>query len=81
MIEGSVTFRLDGRELTVGPGDAIYVPAGMSHEFWNAGEEATHVACEVRPALQFEELIETMFSLAQAAERNIRACRTHCGLP
>ena len=72
VIEGSVTFRLDGRELTVGPGDAIYVPAGMSHQFWNAGEEEARFACEVRPALQFEELIvQTMFSLAQAGRKQL----------
>jgi quercetin dioxygenase-like cupin family protein len=70
VIEGSVTFKLDGRELTVAPGEAIYVPAGMSHQFWNAGDEEARFACEVRPALQFEELIETMFSLAQAGKTN-----------
>jgi quercetin dioxygenase-like cupin family protein len=70
VIDGSVTFRLDGRELTVDPGEAICVPAGMSHQFWNAGQEEARFACEVRPALQFEQMIETMFSLAQAGKTN-----------
>ena len=48
MIEGTVTFRLDGRELTVGPGEAICVPAGMSHQFWNAGDD--EVALRLRGA-------------------------------
>ena len=42
----------------------------MSHQFWNAGDVEARFACEVRPALQFEELIETMFSLAQAGKTN-----------
>jgi quercetin dioxygenase-like cupin family protein len=70
VIEGTVTFRLDGRELTVAPGETICVPAGMSHQFWNAGDDEARFACEVRPALQFEELIETMFSLAQEGKTN-----------
>jgi len=70
VLEGSITFRLDGCELTVEPGEAICVPAGMSHQFWNAGDEEARFACEVRPALQFESLIETMFALAQEGKTN-----------
>lgn len=69
-IAGWVTFRLDGRELTIGPGECICVPAGMRHQFWNGGDEEARFACEVRPALQFEQLIETMFALAQAGRTN-----------
>ena len=40
------------------------MPAGTSHKFWNAGETEAKFVCEVRPALQFERLLETMFALA-----------------
>jgi quercetin dioxygenase-like cupin family protein len=70
VIEGSVTFRIDGQEITAEPGDCILVPAGRKHQFWNAGDEEARFACEVRPALEFERLIETMFSLAQAGKTN-----------
>ncbi len=46
------------------PGDRVVVPAGTPHRFRNAGEETAHFVCEVRPALGFEQLIETMFGLA-----------------
>ena len=59
-----------GRRLTAVPGDCILVPSGGGHQFWNAGDTDARFACEVRPALQFEELIETMFSLAQAGKTN-----------
>jgi quercetin dioxygenase-like cupin family protein len=72
ILEGSVTFRIDGQELPTTAGDAILIPAGRSHQFWNAGGEEARFACEVRPALQFEQLIETMFSLAQAGKTNKR---------
>lgn len=70
IVSGSVTFRLDGQELAARPGDRILVPPGKKHQFWNAGEEEARFVCEVRPALRFERLIETMFSLAQAGKTN-----------
>ena len=70
VLEGTVMFRIDGQELAAGPGDTILVAAGRKHQFWNAGDEKVRFACEVRPALQFEQLIETMFSLAQAGKTN-----------
>jgi quercetin dioxygenase-like cupin family protein len=70
IIEGSITFRLNGQELTAKAGDCIRVPPGMKHQFWNAGETDARFACEVSPALNFEPLVETMFTLAQAGKTN-----------
>lgn len=70
VLQGSLMFTVDGDELPTEPGDIVLVPAGRKHQFWNAGDEEAHFACEVRPALQFEQLIETMFSLAQAGKTN-----------
>ena len=46
------------------------VEAGTAHRFWNAGEEDVRFICEVRPALQFESLLETMFALAADGKTN-----------
>ncbi len=62
--EGTVAFKLEGKEIVAGPGETVVVPAGSSHKFWNAGETEARFVCEVRPALQFEQLLETMFALA-----------------
>lgn len=70
ILKGSLMFKLDGQELPAGPGDRILVLAGSKHQFWNAGDEEAHFVCEVRPALQFEQLIETMFSLAADGKTN-----------
>src|SRR5262249_57416350 len=60
-----------GRKRRVaGPGERIVIPAGTRHRFWNAGEDVARFLCEVRPALQFERLIETMFGLAAAGKTN-----------
>jgi quercetin dioxygenase-like cupin family protein len=70
VLDGSVSFRIDGQMLTASPGEVVLVAAGRKHQFWNAGDEEVRFACEVRPALQFEQLIDTMFSLAQAGKTN-----------
>jgi hypothetical protein len=46
------------------------VPAGTPHKLWNAGDETAHFVCEIRPALQFESLVETMFALAADGKTN-----------
>jgi quercetin dioxygenase-like cupin family protein len=64
VLHGRVGFRVGSKEIVAGPGQRLTVPAGTAHKFWNAGDDEAHFVCEVRPALQFEQLIETMFGLA-----------------
>jgi quercetin dioxygenase-like cupin family protein len=70
VLAGELEFRLGKKKLVAGPGDRVLVPAGTPHRFRNRGDEAAHFVCEVRPALGFEELIETMFSLAADGKVN-----------
>ena len=70
ILKGAVGFKLDGQKIVAGPGDRILVAPGTSHRFWNAGDEEAHFVCEVRPALGFEQLIETMFALAADGKTN-----------
>jgi quercetin dioxygenase-like cupin family protein len=70
VLRGTVGFQLGRKKLVAGPGQRITVPAGTAHKFWNAGDDEVHFVCEVRPALQFEQLIETMFALANDGKTN-----------
>jgi quercetin dioxygenase-like cupin family protein len=70
VLQGQVGLRVGRDELIAGPGDVAVVPAGTPHRFWNAGREEARFLCEVRPALQFESLIETMFGLAAEGKTN-----------
>ncbi|HZE29523.1 MAG TPA: cupin domain-containing protein [Gaiellaceae bacterium] len=70
VLRGTVGFRVGRERLVAGPGKRLTVPAGTPHKFWNAGDEVAHFVCEIRPALQFESLIETMFSLAADGKTN-----------
>jgi quercetin dioxygenase-like cupin family protein len=70
VLRGTVGFRVGRRKVIAGAGQRLTVPPGTPHKFWNAGEEEAHFVCEVRPALQFEQLIETMFGLAADGKTN-----------
>ena len=67
---GQLGLKVGRKKMTLGPGGVAMVEAGTAHRFWNAGEEQVRFVCEVRPALQFESLLETMFALAADGKTN-----------
>ena len=67
---GQLGLKVGPKKMTLGPGEVAMVEAGTAHRFWNAGEEHVRFVCEVRPALQFESLLETMFALAADGKTN-----------
>jgi mannose-6-phosphate isomerase-like protein (cupin superfamily) len=38
VLEGTLGFRVGDEELEAGTGDAVFVPAGTPHAYWNAGD-------------------------------------------
>jgi mannose-6-phosphate isomerase-like protein (cupin superfamily) len=67
---GALWFRLGREEILAGAADTVVVEPGTAHKFWNAGEGPAVFRTEVRPALGFEQLIETMFTLAADGKTN-----------
>jgi len=70
VVSGTLGLEVGGEEIVAGPGETLTIPAGTPHRFWNAGENEARFRCRVRPALQFEQLLETMFGLAAAGKTN-----------
>ena len=70
IVSGTLGLRIGDEEIVAGPGETVTIPAGTRHRFWNAGDDVVRFRCEVRPALQFEQLLETMFALAAAGKTN-----------
>lgn len=66
VVSGLVGFHLDGRRQEGGPGTVVEIPAGVVHDWWNAGDGVAHVIVHVTPARRFIELIEVLFSLANS---------------
>ena len=69
---GTLAFVRDGEEIVAGAGETVIVPSGSCHKFWNAGADEAVFVGEVRPALRFERLLETMFALANDGKTNRR---------
>jgi mannose-6-phosphate isomerase-like protein (cupin superfamily) len=70
IVSGTLGLRVGGEEIVAGPDETLTVPAGAPHRFWNAGDDEVRFRCDVRPALQFEQLLETMFALAADGKTN-----------
>jgi quercetin dioxygenase-like cupin family protein len=67
---GRLGVKAGGTKQELGAGDVVTVEPGTRHRFWNAGEEPVTFVCEIRPALRFESLLETMFGLATDGKTN-----------
>jgi mannose-6-phosphate isomerase-like protein (cupin superfamily) len=67
---GRLGVKVGGTKLTLDAGDVVTVEPGTPHRFWNAGDEPVAFVCEIRPALRFESLLETMFALAADGKTN-----------
>lgn len=67
---GRLGVKLGRRRVEAGPGEVLTIDPGTPHQFWNAGEEELRFRATVTPSLQFESLIETMFTLAADGKTN-----------
>jgi quercetin dioxygenase-like cupin family protein len=67
---GKLGLKVGREKRTLGAGEFVIVEPGTAHRFWNAGDEPVRFVCEIRPALQFESLLETMFALAADGKTN-----------
>jgi len=59
--EGTMRFRVDGREFFLGTGERVTVRPGQVHRFWNEGGEGGGrlvVVHEVRPSLRHRQMFE-----------------------
>lgn len=70
VLEGRLGVKRGRERLELGLGEVARIDPGTPHKFWNAGHETLRFRAEVRPALQFESLIETMFGLAADGKTN-----------
>jgi quercetin dioxygenase-like cupin family protein len=68
VLEGEVTFRVDGKKQRAGPGERAIAPAGARHTFENTGSEVAHVVTHAEPALDLQGFLEEAAALARAGK-------------
>ena len=49
-IDGMLTWTVDGKQIDVGPGQALCIPRGAIHRFDNKGREDAKALCVITPA-------------------------------
>jgi quercetin dioxygenase-like cupin family protein len=72
VVEGELTFKVGRETIVATAGEAVTVEPGTAHRFWNATDADARFRCTVTPALQFEQLLETMFGLANDGKTNAK---------
>ena len=70
ILGGTIGMKVGRKKIEARYGDVVKVEPGTPHRFWNAGDDELHFVCVIRPALQFEQLLETMFALAADGKTN-----------
>jgi len=63
VVDGQITFVVNGEKRTLGPGEQVSVPPGSWHEWWNPGRGEVLIEVTIDPALRFEEAILAVWGL------------------
>lgn len=73
VVSGMLGVRLGGVEDTLAAGEEATAPAGVPHDWWNAGDVEASVLVEISPPdPRFEAMIATLFGLANAGKTNAK---------
>lgn len=70
VLSGTLSGRVDGDTVRMEEGDEFTVWPGSHHAWWNDDDEELRVLVEMRPALQFEEFLETIHGLGRDGKTN-----------
>ena len=70
IVSGTMKFRMNGKKIVAGPGDASWCPPARVHKFANGGDEPVQVRVEVLPALKMEDLLDNTVALATEGKTN-----------
>jgi quercetin dioxygenase-like cupin family protein len=61
---GHLDLRVGGAYRVAIPGDRVEIPAGVVHDWWNAGDYDAHVRLEACPGHRLLEAIATLYAAA-----------------
>jgi quercetin dioxygenase-like cupin family protein len=73
VLSGSLGVLLGSREQTLSAGEKIALPAGIKHQWWNAGDGEVAFQVEAVPARNIERVLEAVAGMARGG-RLTRKC-------
>ena len=63
VISGALSAVIDGRRITVKPGESVSIPHGLAHCWWNEGDELLVFEGHARPAVDLDRYLQTIFEI------------------
>ena len=72
VLDGRITFLVNGEERTLGPGEQLTIPPGTWHRWWNEGEGEVRSRVRIEPALRFQEMIAVIWGLCADGHTNAK---------
>ena len=72
VLYGKIAVKLGRTKVEAGAGEVVVIEPGVSHKFWNAGDDELAFRVSVNPSLEWEQLLETMYTLAADGKTNRR---------
>ncbi|HET7212002.1 MAG TPA: cupin domain-containing protein [Terriglobia bacterium] len=63
---GVLSFVIDGRTMTAGPGEFVSIPHGVPHRWWNEGDEPLAFNGAARPAVDLDRYLQAIFEVLNA---------------
>ncbi len=72
VLRGTLRARVAGVERDICAGEALDLPAGTLHTWWNAGADEVHVRVQLRPAGRMATFLETIYALASTGRTNAK---------
>lgn len=72
VISGRLGVMLGGKRQVLEAGQRIVLPAGVKHQWWNAGDDEVYFRVTVLPARNLETVLEVLATMAHAGKLNKR---------
>lgn len=63
---GTLSALVDGRRITVGPGEPVSLPRGVAHRWWNEGDEPLTFLGFSGPLVDLDRYLEAVFEIMNA---------------
>ena len=63
---GVISFVIDGRRMTGGPGESLSIPRGVAHRWWNDGDQPLEFHGAARPAVDLDRYLQAVFEVINA---------------
>lgn len=70
VLAGELTVRIHGNVKTLKPGEHLHIDKNTAHAMWNNSNQKTIVHWKVLPAMNTEQLFETIYGLVNDGKTN-----------